>query len=111
MNRKDTEYIRLLVASLWECTKAEQIKKTVYYSLETYMSGVAAGKFATARSRWTDLVLNPSIKEITETSMKMAKDQDDPKYKKTFEQYAVLLEKTGEEFKALQFVNFTDPEM
>ena len=111
MNRKDTEYIRLLVASLWECTNAEQMTHALYYSLETYMSGVAAGKFATARSRWTCLVLTPSIKEITETSIQMAKDQDDSKYKETFEQYAVLLEKTGKEFTELQFGNFTDPEM
>ena len=111
MNRKDTEYIRLLVASLWGCTKAEQMTHALYYSLETYMSGVAAGKFATARSRWTCLVLTPSIKEITETSIQMAKDEDDSKYKETFEQYAVLLEKTGKEFTGLQFGNFTDPEM
>ena len=41
----------------------------------------------------------------------MAQDQDDSKYKETFEQYAVLLEKTGKEFTALEFGNFTDPEM
>ena len=75
------------------------------------MSGIVAGKFAAARSRWTEEVLIPAIKEIKDMSLKMAASSDKAKNKESFEAYALLVEVTAEESKALEFENFKDPEV
>ena len=111
MNRKDTEFVRLLVAALWDCTTAQNITNSLYYALENYMSGVGPGKFAAARACWTEQVLAPGSKEIKDTSLEMATNADDATYKESFENYAKLVEVTAQEFKDLVFDNFKDLEV
>ena len=101
MGRKSSEFTRLLVAQLWENYTADSITRSMYYALENYMSVIVAGKFAAARSRWTEEVLIPAIKEIKDMSLKMTASSDKVKNKESFYAYALLVEVTAEEFKAL----------
>ena len=111
MGRKSSEFTRLLVAQLWENYTADRISGSMYYALENYMSGIVAGKFAAARSRWTEEVLIPAIKEIKDMSLKMVASSDQVKNEESFEAYAMLVEVTAEQFKAIEFENFKDPEV
>ena len=111
MGRKSSEFARLLVAQLWENYTVDSISGSMYYALENYMSGIVAGKFAAARSRWTEEVLIPAIKEIKDMSLKMVASSDQVKNEESFEAYAMLVEVTAEQFKAIEFENFKDPEV